>query len=207
MSGIATAVVGSAVVGGVIASQGAKSAANAQARSADAASAEQARQYDQTRQDFAPWRAAGQTALANLADPNKNFMASPDYAFTKAQGMRGIESSAAARGGAFSGNALRSLDQFNSNLASTQFGDWWNRQAGLAGVGQQATGSTAAAGQNAANNISNNTLAAGDARASGIIGGANAWSNAFAGVGNYAAYGGFSKSGYQPPNYYSGRRT
>jgi len=202
MSGIATAVVGAAVVGGVVASQGAKSAANAQARSADAASAEQARQYDQTRSDFAPWRAAGQTALTALADPNKNFMASPDYAFTKAEGMRGIEQSAAARGGAFSGNALRNLDQFNSNLASTQFGDWWNRQAGLAGIGQQATGSTAAAGQNAANNISNNMLAAGDARASGIIGSANAWNSALNSFGNYAAYGGFSKGGYRPPPRY-----
>lgn len=199
MSGAITAVAAVGVAGAVVASQGARSAANAQARSADAASAEQARQYDQTRADFAPWRDAGNTALKALADPNKNFMASPDYAFTKAEGMRGIEQSAAARGGAFSGNALRNLDQFNSNLASTQFGDWWNRQAGLAGVGQQATGSTAAAGQNAANNISNNTLAAGDARASGIIGSTNAWAGALNSFGNYAAYGGLSKGGYRPP--------
>jgi len=191
MTGAITAVAAVGIGGAVIASQGARSAANAQQRAADAATAEQARQYDQTRADFAPWRQAGQTALTALADPNKNFMASPDYAFTKAQGMRGIESSAAARGGAFSGNALRALDQFNSDLASTQFGNWWNRQAGLAGIGQQATGSTAAAGQNAANNISNNMLAAGDARASGIIGSANAWRGALNSFGNYAAYGGF----------------
>lgn len=124
-----------------------------------------------------------------------NFFASPDYNFRREEGMRGLERTAAARGGAFSGNALRALGERNSNLASGEFGDWWDRQAGLAGFGQSATNATAMAGQNKANNVSNNMIGAGDARASGIAGQANAWSGAISGLTNYGMYNGFGGGG------------
>jgi hypothetical protein len=195
MSWVAAAIAGGAIISGVLSSKAAGNAANAQQQSADAATNEQRRQYDLTRSDFAPWRTAGEGALNRLTTAStgdtSSFFTSPDYNFTRTEGNRDIGSSFAARGGAASGNALRALAEFNNGLASRQYSDWWNRQAGLAGVGQQATGSTAAAGQNAANNISQNYLASGDARASGIIGSANSWSNSLnSGLNNYLLYRG-----------------
>lgn len=198
-AGMAAAVIGgSAIVGGVIASEGAKSAAKTQANASQAAMdssvAEQQRQYDQTRQDWAPWRAAGERALNRLNAASNGdtsqFYNDPSYSFTRSEGMRGLEQSNAARGMGRGGNALKALTQFNQNLASTQYGDWWNRQSGLAGIGQAATSATSAAGANAANNISNafynGNMAMGDARASGIMGSANSWNNSLnSGLNNY----------------------
>lgn len=160
------------------ASSAARGAANAQSSAADAATAEQRRQYDLSRQDQMPWMDAGRGALDRLTTAstgdNSNFFASPDYNFRRAEGQRGMEQSAAARGGAFSGNALKALSEFNQNIAAGEYGDWWNRQAGLAGVGQAATNQVGQLGAQTANNIGQLQLAAGDARASGIIGSANA---------------------------------
>jgi hypothetical protein len=133
-----------------------------------------------------------------LSDPNANFKASPDYNFRQTQGLQGIQRSAAARGGAFSGNALKALADYNSNLASSEFGNWWNRQAGLAGVGQSATNTTTQAGIATSNNISNNLLQAGDARASGVVNSTNAWGGAINQLGSAAGYY-YRPSGYTPP--------
>lgn len=166
------------VIGGLIGKSGSKNAAAAQQQASAAAVAEQRRQYDLTRQDQMPWMDAGRGALDRLTTAstgdNSNFFASPDYNFRRAEGQRGMEQSAAARGGAFSGNALKALSEFNQNIAAGEYGDWWNRQAGLAGVGQAATNQVGQLGAQTANNIGQLQLAAGDARASGIIGSANA---------------------------------
>lgn len=111
------------------------------------------------------------------------FYQSPDYEFRRTEGNRGIEQSAAARGGAFSGNALKALSQYNSNLAAGEFGNWWNRQAGLAGIGQTATNTLANAGQSSANAIGSALSSAGDSRASGIAASTNAWGNALGQIG------------------------
>jgi hypothetical protein len=120
----------------------------------------------------------GRASSGDMSD----FYASPSYEFVRDEGQRNIGNSFAARGGAFSGNALKALNEYNANLASTEYGNWRNRQSGLAGVGQAATGGTAVAGMNAANNISQNYLTAGIARASGVQGAANAVTS---GLGNY----------------------
>ena len=119
----------------------------------DASLEEQRRQYDQTREDFSPYREAGQNALNQLADPVANFYASPDYEFRRSEGMRDIGNQFAARGGG--GNAMKALAGYNSNLASGEFGNWFNRTFSQAEAGRGATGSGAAMGQNTANNMSN----------------------------------------------------
>lgn len=168
-------------------------AAQLQAEAAKAATDEAKRQFDLSREDLAPWRQQGVTALNRLgaasAGDMSGFYTSPDYNFTRSEGMRDIGNSFAARGGAFSGNALKALTQFNSNLASGQFGDWWNRNAGLAGVGQSATSQGAQLGagtaaniaginQTAAGNIGNALMAGSNARATGLNNAAAAYSNA-----------------------------
>ena len=99
-----------------------------------------------------------------------NFFASPDYQFRRDEGMRNIENSFAARGGAASGNALRALTEFNSGLAAGEFGNYFNRQGALAGIGQAATNQQIGVGTGITNNISGLLADRGSARASGILG-------------------------------------
>jgi hypothetical protein len=130
---------------------------------------EQRRQFDQSRTDLMPWLTAGTGALNQLSDPTKNFLASPDYEFRRSEGTRDIGNSFAAKGGSMSGNALRRLDEFNSGLAGGEFGNWWNRQAGLAGVGQTTATNLGQLGANTAGNVGNFLAGQGDARASGLL--------------------------------------
>jgi hypothetical protein len=83
------------------------------------------------------------------------------------------------------------LSEYNSNLASGEFGNYFERLSRMAGMGSAATNQNQQAGQTAANNISNGLMAQGDARASGIMGQANSWSNAIgSGINSYLQYGG-----------------
>ena len=190
---VAGAIVVAGVVQGVQGAKASKNAANAALAGSDAATSEQRRQYNLTRQDYGPYRKAGYNALAQMRQLNagnySSFKASPDYNFVRTEGQRGLEQSAAARGGAFSGNALRALSDYNQGLASEQYGAYYNRLAGIAGIGQNATNSTATFGANAANQIGANDIAGGDARASGVMGAANSWNNAInTGLNAYGAY-------------------
>ena len=188
---------GATLASGAIGASASKSAGNAQARSAEAAAAESARQYDQTRTDQMPWMDAGKGALNRLQDPTANFTKSPGYDFRLKEGQRGVQQSAAARGGAYSGNAMKALSDYNQGMASNEYGNWWNQQSSLAGVGQATANSLGQLGAQSAANVGNSLMAAGDARASGIMGGANSWSNALnTGVNTYGLYkGGFFKKG------------
>jgi hypothetical protein len=163
-------------INSLLGANAADKAAEAQERAALAAVEEQRRQYDQSRADLQPWLTAGQGALGRLQDPNA-FQASPSYDFRRNEGMRGIENSFAAGGMGQSGNALKALADFNSGLASQEHGQWWNQQAGLAGVGQTAGTNLGQLGQNTAANVGNALSQYGDARASGYLGRSAAFAN------------------------------
>lgn len=186
-----------AVAGGAIASSGAKKAANTQAASADRSADMQMQQYQQTRADQAPWRAAGETALSSLtgglaaggefnrAFTMADYQQDPGYQFRLQQGQQGIEAASVANGSRYSGATLKALNRFNSNQASQEYSNAYNRYnndvasrfnrlASVAGVGQTATNQTAAAGQAAVSNAGNAIQNAGAARASGYIGSGNA---------------------------------
>lgn len=118
---------------------------------------------------------AAQLGGGTAGQPNmSSFFTSPDYNFRRNEGTRDIQQSFAARGGGQSGNALRALAEFNSNLASGEFGNYFNRLTTLAGLGSAATNQTAAYGANAASQAGRNALIAGDARASGVADRTNA---------------------------------
>lgn len=153
----------------------------------------------QTQMQSPSQQAAGGPQTVTPAGPDMSvFQASPDYGFRRDEGMRGIERGAAARGGAFSGNALRALTDFNSNLASGEFGDFVNRRLALAGVGQTATNQGQSAGQNFSSQGANSLQNIGNARASGIANKANIWGNALGGVGQ-ALGGWLGQNSYQSP--------
>lgn len=145
------------------------------------------------------------------------FFQSPGYQFRRDEGMRGTERTAAARGGAFSGNALRALAELNSGLASDEFGQYVNQLGIIAGIGQSSTNQTAAYGADHAATAGRNSLYAADARASGIQGSSNAWGNTLQDLGGIAGYawgGGRSRiggntragGGTDPYGYYGGGR-
>ena len=200
LSSIALAGIGAgvgAIGGGLIAANGAKSAASTQAGAADQASQLAYQQYQQTRDDQAPWRAAGQTALSQLSGGladggqfTKNFTmddytADPGYQFRLSEGQKGVNNAATAAGSKYSGATLKALARFNSDQASQEYGKAYdryntdqtndfNRLASVAGLGQTATSQTAAAGQAATQTAAQAIQNAGTARASGYVGTANA---------------------------------
>jgi hypothetical protein len=122
---------------------------------------------------FNAQRQQSQQSQGGGAPDMSAFFQSPGYQFRRDEGTRGVERSAAARGGAFSGNALKALAEFNSGLASQEFGNYFNQLAGIAGIGQTSTNQTAAYGADHAANAGRNARYAGDARASGIENQAN----------------------------------
>jgi hypothetical protein len=153
--------------------QGARNASNAEQAGIQAGINEQARQFDLSRGDQRPWMQSGVSALGRLNDPNA-FTASPSYNFVKSEALNGVQNSAAARGGLFSGNTGRALLDRGANVASQEYGNWFNQNASLAGLGQSSAQSLGSLGQNNANNVSNLLNQQGNARASGIEGQTNA---------------------------------
>lgn len=142
------------VVGGYLSNRSANKGAQA---GADAMAGEQARQYDQTRRDLMPWLQAGGGALDQMQQLNlgnfSSFKQSPDYQFALDQGMQSLDRSAASRGGLYSGGHSADLMKFGQGLASQNYGNYYNRLASLAGVGQTTGQSLGSFGANAANQI------------------------------------------------------
>ncbi|OTG65838.1 hypothetical protein [Acinetobacter silvestris] len=89
----------------------------------------------------------------NMSD----FNADPGYAFRKQQGMDGIQSSAAAGGGLLSGATLKALNGYNSDLASQEYQNAYNRFGNDQANAFNRLSSTTQIGQSAANNMSNMT--------------------------------------------------
>ena len=90
----------------------------------------------------------------------------PAYQFQLKQGQQALDRSSAARGMGASGAQMKAAQQYGQNLASqeydkqynrasSEFGDYFNRLAGLSQGGQQAAGSMAQAGGQYASNAGN----------------------------------------------------
>lgn len=155
--------------------------AAAQAAAAGMSTEEQRRQFDLTRQDQMPFLEAGYDALraqnAALKGDFSGFQDSPDYAYARQQGLQSQERGAAARGGFMGGGADADRIALAEGLASQNFGNWWNRQAGRAGQGQGAATNLGGLGMQMAGNIGQNLQNAAGARASSYANSANAWGN------------------------------
>lgn len=134
----------------------------------------------------------------------------PSYQFRLNQGLRAIQARGAATGMLQTGQGLRDISDYAQESASQEYGNaynrfmrnqetLYNRLAGIAGVGQTATGAVGAAGQTAATNIGQTTVggarAASDyltggaaASAAGRVGASQAYSGAFnQGVNNWVS--------------------
>ena len=156
-----------------------------------------------------------------------DFQADPGYAFRLSEGTKALERSAAARGGLLSGGTGKALQRFGQDLGSQEYTNAFNRYQtnranllqplqSLAGQGQSTANTIGNYGQtmtgdinaslgNYGANASNALIGAGNARASGYVGQANALSSALGtGLGYYQnqslvnALGSRSSSPYLP---------
>ena len=233
------AILGSAVIGGMASSSAAKEqsraageATQAQRDIANEQIALQREQYLKNLELNKPFREAGLTAQNKLLGylglgegegryardfSMADYQADPGYAFRLSEGMKGMNATAAARGGLLSGNALRAGQEYGQQLGSQEYQNAFNRYQvnranqlnplqSLLGVGQTAVGQDISGGANYASNVGNalgafgagqasNIIGAGNARASGYVGGANAISS---GVGQGLNF-------YQNQNYLNRR--
>jgi hypothetical protein len=212
---------GTALVGGYLASEGssdaADTAAQASREASDASIAEQRRQYDLNREDQAPYLAAGTGAVNRLGagvaaggefgaatpfDFQYDQNTDPGYGFRFAEGMKGLERSAAARGGLLSGATLKGITRYGQDMGSQEYqnafnryltgfnantgerNQLYNRLAGVAGTGQTATNQIGTQGANMAGNIGNAYMTSAANTGNAAMAAAGARQSAFGGAAN-----------------------
>lgn len=156
-------------------------AADAAARGGREAAQLSREQYEQMRRDQIPYMQAGTRALAQLDQLNSgdysSFTESPDYQFTRSEAIKGLDRSAAQRGTQYSGGQLAALADRAGGIANMAYGDYYNRIAGLAGLGQNAAAGVGNAGMAYAGQAGNAIIGAADARAQGQIAQASTYAN------------------------------
>jgi len=226
---------GAAILGGALAGRGASKAADVQAASADRAAELEREMFERKIELNAPFREAGIGALNKLIPLTdyqnfgmQQFQQDPGYAFRMSEGMKGLERSAAARGGLLSGSTMKGIQRFGQDLASQEYQNAFNRYGvererrlnplqSLAGVGQTTSQQLGAAGTQMAGNVGNLMTGGAAARASGYVGGANALTGALSGATNMymqgqmmnrllpqqSTGGGFGGGGYMPNSPYN----
>lgn len=193
MSGVATAIAGTALVGGTVAYLGGQ----AQASAARNATNAQTAINDQNQANEQPWNTAGQSALAQLASGNivpgmttsngtpiggdrgYNPLASsdPGYQFRLSQGMNAIGASAAASGEAGGGATQKAMERYTQDYATNEYNNAYNqnytRLAQIAGFGQAAVAGGVASNLTTGQQIGNNTMSAANANSATMTGIAN----------------------------------
>lgn len=205
---------------GLLGAGAAQSAAGTQAAAQDRANALNYSMYLQGRQDLAPYAGAGITAqnklLTYLGLPggtqgdafgryagdfsSADFLANkdPGYGFRFSEGLKGLDRSAASRGGLLSGATLKGAERFGQDLASTEYQNAFNRyqtnRANALGPldVMRASGQSAAAGQagiagNYGASGAAGQTALGNIGAAGTMGGVNALSGALGQYLNYSS--------------------
>lgn len=214
--GTAAAILGSAAISGAASSRGARRAARAQQQAAQTAAATEERMLERQLAATAPFRELSLSQLNRLAalyGPEgayarapgmEEIQMDPGYGFRLAEGQKALERRLAAGGKYFSGGALKAGQQYGQELASQEYqnafararqqrADVTNALLGIGGYGPSLASAAAGAIGQTGSNLANIQLGAGQARASGYIGQANALANALgqAGMG-YGLY----KGGY-----------
>jgi hypothetical protein len=199
---------GAGLVGSSMQARAARKAADTQAAAADRAMAQELAMYEQGREDLAPYRELGYTALGDIESRIPYFTSQfgdeqlaqyldPSMAFRQRLGEQSTARLANVGGGALSGNTMRALNEFGQNLASTEYGNAFNRfqtergniyntLANIAGMGQQSVNTGVQAGQNLAAQQTGLITGQAAAQAAGGVGAANAYSGALGNTGNMA---------------------
>lgn len=156
-------------------------AADAAARGGREAAQLSREQYEQQRRDQIPYMQAGTRALAQLDQLNSgdysSFSMSPDYQVTRDEAIKGLDRSAAQRGTQYSGGQLAALADYSGGIANKAYGDYYNRIAGLAGLGQNAAAGVGNAGMTYASQAGSAIQNSANARAEGQVAQASTYAN------------------------------
>jgi hypothetical protein len=177
VTGLVAAGVGAAgIAAGAIESS---NAASDQRNAANQANQTLQSQFNTTNANQAPFRAAGLQAvgaeqsylgLPGAAPFNQSTLSNlPGYQFALNQGVQAVDRSQAAAGMLNSGATGKALTQYGQGLAGQYGQQYLGGLQSLASLGEGATQSTAAAGAQAASQISGNQIYAGQAQAAGDI--------------------------------------
>lgn len=194
-------VVAGAVIGGIAADKqagAAEDAANASERGTNAAVGEQRAARQEYQQNIQPYLGIGGSAVSQLmrlqSGDTSAFTADPGYQFALDQALESVRNRGAAGGNFGGGGTTSDLLRTATGLAGQQYGDFWNRQYNLAGLGQNAAAGAGSAALSTASNIGNLLQTNATNQGNAAINSANAWSNFGSQVGQlggYAAGGGF----------------
>jgi hypothetical protein len=124
-----------------------RDAANISAQSTREALALQQRMYEEGIGRQKPFLEIGTNALNrlnSLNQPGANaaqfLQMDPGYAFRLSEGMKGVERSAAARGGLMSGATGKALTRYGQDFGSQEYQNAYNRLANLANLGPRSAG-------------------------------------------------------------------
>jgi len=214
----AAIVAGGALAGSIYASNqqkgAAQSAANAQQNAANQAIQQTEQNYQRTAGNLNPYITSGQNALGTMNALNSgdysSFKASPDYQFSLSQGLQGLDRSAAARGSLYSGGHSADILGYAQGLASQNYNGYYNRLAGLAGMGSSAAANLGSVGTGNAAAIGNYLTGAANGQANADYLKSNANSNMMNGLFGLAGqYGSQWASSYnnQMPSINTGAYT
>lgn len=108
----------------------------------------------------------------------------PGYGFRMSEGLKALDRQAAARGGLISGGALKAAQRYGQDVASQEFGNAYNRLAGLAQIGPSAAGVTNTLGQNYAQQASGTYGQMGDTAANALLAGQGLRQSSYGGMAN-----------------------
>jgi len=137
------------------------------------------RRAEQLMQPFAQTGIAANQELGNRINSGAlagdfNFEADPGYQFRKQEGELALQRAQAARGGVFSGAALREAMQLNQDLANQAYQDAFQRDLARQQSQYGILAGTAGRGQNAAAGLGSIYGDMGDIRANATLGRSNA---------------------------------
>jgi hypothetical protein len=187
---------GASLISGFLGSNAANQAANTEAQAIKYGVDLQGKLADQARRDALPWMEAGKGALEQYLGEiglsstgiggtqfQSRYEETPDYKYAVEEAEKGVVGNLNALGMKNSGAALKALTKVRHGIASTFRGDYLNRLASMAGVGQTQVNATNALAATTGANQARGMADIGATRASGYVGGANAWTNA---LGNFS---------------------
>jgi hypothetical protein len=204
-----TAVAGATLVSGYMGSQAAKSAARTQADAAARAQDQLLAAGQEAKEFYTPYVEQGKTALSKIStDPyftqqftnqDLNAYLAPGYDFRLRQGQQANLMASNVAGGAVSGNALRSLQDYTQNFASGEYANAFNQfqvQRGnifsnlreIANMGLTGVTGQANAVLGTGTNIASLAAATGNAQAASQIAQGNILGNTAQSLGNVGAF-------------------
>lgn len=158
------------IYSGIQGTMAAKDAAKAQLGATNQALALQSKMYDQTTANMKPYLTSGNAANTQLStllglqgDPNAegygsltkkftmdDFQADPGYQFRLQEGTKAMNQTLGARGSLFSGEALKSAQQFGQDTANNAYNDAYTRYVQDQNNAYVKLNNASASGQNAA---------------------------------------------------------